>query len=83
MEKCDTCGNAYDGTFKVHMKGSFYNFDSFECAIHLLAPKCKNCEVKVIGHGVESGGDVFCCSACARICGITDLKDHSGSSAMI
>jgi hypothetical protein len=28
-------------------------FDSFECAIHMLAPVCPHCGCRVIGHGVE------------------------------
>jgi hypothetical protein len=34
----------------------------------------------VIGHGVEDGLNVFCCAGCARMQGITDLKDHSTES---
>jgi len=32
-------------------------FDSFECAIHRLAPACAHCGCKVVGHGVEAGGE--------------------------
>jgi hypothetical protein len=83
MDRCDTCGNFYDGTFKIHMKGNMHTFDSFECALHMLAPRCKNCQVRIIGHGVESGADLFCCSSCARAFGVTDLKDHSGKNILI
>ena len=77
MEKCSTCGNAYDGTLKIHMKGKVHTFDSFEWAFHLLAPRCKNCNIRILGHGVESGSDIYCCSACARVFGVTDFRDHS------
>jgi hypothetical protein len=52
MTTCETCGNDYDKPFKVVMKGEA--FDSFECAIHALAPSCKvrhanRCGVFLIG----------------------------------
>lgn len=77
MERCVCCGNAYERAFKIHMHGKDYTFDSFECAIHHLAPRCKNCNVPIVGHGHEAGLDYFCCAGCARIHGVTDLKDHT------
>ena len=38
MAKCEVCGNDYDKSFTVTMKGTAHTFDSFECAIHALAP---------------------------------------------
>ena len=40
-------------------------FDSFECAIHALALTCAHCGCRVIGHGVEANGRIFCCAHCA------------------
>jgi hypothetical protein len=40
MATCETCGNDYDKAFQVKMNGSTHTFDSFECAIHALAPAC-------------------------------------------
>lgn len=77
MAKCDYCGNEYDKTFEVMMAGGTHTFDSFECAIQLLAPACNNCNVKIIGHGVESDGLMFCCARCARQEGIHELKDRA------
>ena len=31
MAICETCGNDYDKTFQVIMKGKTHLFDSFEC----------------------------------------------------
>ena len=64
MEKCETCGNDYDKAFQVSMNGSTHTFDSFECAIHALAPTCAHCGCRVIGHGVETQA-IFCCRNCA------------------
>jgi hypothetical protein len=63
---CETCGNDYDRTFEVAMAGASYVFDSFECAIHKLAPVCAHCGCRVVGHGVERGRTIYCCEHCAE-----------------
>ena len=77
MAKCDSCGNDYDKSFQVTMRGKAYTFDSFECAIHKLAPACEQCGVRIIGHGLESGGRMFCCDHCAQMKGVKGLKDRA------
>lgn len=77
MTTCHTCGNEYESTFRVFKDGSSYEFDSFECAIHALAPMCKNCGCRVIGHGVQSAVDIFCSAHCASAAGVTGLMDHT------
>lgn len=76
MQKCDFCGNEYDKTFEVIMGGETHVFDSFECAIQRLAPTCDNCGVRIIGHGLESNGDFFCCAHCAKQEGVKELQDR-------
>ncbi|HVL39250.1 MAG TPA: hypothetical protein VM328_07650 [Fimbriimonadaceae bacterium] len=76
MAKCDVCGNDYDKSFEVVMGGQRHTFDSFECAIERLAPRCAHCECRVIGHGVESGGRIFCCAHCAEHEGVEGLVDR-------
>ena len=66
MATCEVCGNDYDKSFEVVVAGAGHIFDSFECAIHRLAPVCEHCACKVIGHGVEVDGRFFCCASCAR-----------------
>jgi Rieske Fe-S protein len=66
MALCEVCGNDYDKSFEVVAAGKRHTFDSFECAIHLMAPVCEHCGCKVIGHGVEVGGLFYCCAHCAR-----------------
>lgn len=65
MAVCDACGNDYDKAFQVTLDGKTHTFDSFECAIHALAPSCAHCSVRVIGHGVDRNGTVYCCAHCA------------------
>ncbi len=77
MAICDVCGNDYDKTFQVTgSDGATRTFDSFECAIHALAPTCAHCGCRVIGHGVEAGGSVYCCAHCASSAGAGDLRDR-------
>jgi hypothetical protein len=74
--KCECCGNDYDKAFQVTMGGKSHTFDSFECAIHMLAPKCATCGMRIIGHGLEKSGTMFCCDHCAEKKGVTELRDR-------
>jgi Rieske Fe-S protein len=77
MAVCDVCGNDYDKTFDVTTHdGTTTTFDSFECAIHALAPTCPHCGCRVIGHGVEADGRIFCCAHCAHDLGVAGLEDR-------
>lgn len=73
---CEVCGNTYEHTFQLTMDGQTHAFDSFECAIHKLAPRCEHCRCAVVGHGVETGGKVFCCAHCARNMGVQGVADR-------
>ena len=82
MARCETCGNDYDKAFQVSMNGSTRTFDSFECAIHALAPKCKTCGIHIMGHGLEKEGIFFCCEHCAERAGVTGLRDRIGTAEL-
>jgi hypothetical protein len=51
-------------------------FDSFECAIHAIAPSCDHCGCKIIGHGIEAGASMFCCAHCAEASGVEGARDR-------
>lgn len=76
MAVCEVCGNDYDKAFQVMLQGATHTFDSFECAVHALAPVCTHCGCKIIGHGVEENGRMFCCANCARLAGVAALRDR-------
>jgi Rieske Fe-S protein len=76
MPICETCGNDYDKAFEVTAAGTSHTFDSFECAIQALAPICTHCGCRILGHGVESNGSIFCCAHCAGKSGVSGLKDR-------
>jgi hypothetical protein len=76
MPTCDQCGNEYDKTFEVTKDGTTKTFDSFECAITALAPTCEHCSCRIIGHGVEADGRMFCCAHCASHAGVEGVSDR-------
>ena len=81
MATCEVCGNDYYLSFEVIAAGRRHVFDSFECAIHKLAPVCDHCGCRIIGHGIEAGDKFFCCANCARHAGVRAAVDHVGTSS--
>ena len=77
MARCEHCGNDYDKSFEVMMGDEWHTFDSFECAIHTLAPRCAHCGCRIIGHGVEKAGTYYCCVHCAEKAGVHELRDRA------
>ena len=70
MARCEVCGNDYHDMLEIKHGGRTGRFDSFECAIHAMAPTCEHCGCRVIGHGVEAQGRIFCCANCAHQVGV-------------
>ena len=79
MAECEVCGNEYDKTMEITREGETHTFDSFECAIHAMAPTCDHCGCRVIGHGIEAGGSVYCCAHCAQKEGVEGARDRVGT----
>jgi hypothetical protein len=77
MARCEVCGNDYDKAFTIMINNDSHTFDSFECAIHMLAPACTHCGCKIIGHGVEKDGKFFCCEHCANEVEVMGVKGMS------
>jgi len=77
MAKCDLCGNDYDKVLTVTQNGVAHTFDSFECAIHAMAPVCAHCQCRIIGHGIEDRGAFYCCAHCAKSAGVRGVSDRT------
>lgn len=78
MAVCVMCGNDYDKAFTIHThEGKSLTFDSFECAIHAIAPTCAHCGCRVIGHGAEHRGVFYCCAHCAKTAGVDGIDDRT------
>lgn len=68
--QCDTCGNTYARAFRlIDHAGTEHHFDSIECAAQKIAPTCGQCGCRILGHGVETGAEIFCCEHCQRHAG--------------
>ena len=75
MARCEVCGNEYRKTLEIKYEGRVATFDSFECAIHAMAPTCEHCACRIIGHGVETpDGRYFCCAHCAEMAGVPERQ---------
>jgi hypothetical protein len=77
MATCEVCGNDYDKAFTLTIGGATHTFDSFECAIFAVAPKCDHCGCRIIGHGMEARGHFYCCAHCAQTAGASAMKDRA------
>ena len=77
MARCDVCGNDYDKAFQVTQQGRMMTFDSFECAIHAMAPQCAHCQCRIVGHGIEAQNKIYCCAHCARHSGVKGVSDRA------
>jgi hypothetical protein len=78
VARCDVCGNDYDKAFTISLPdGGGGTFDSFECAIQAVAPSCQHCGCRILGHGLESDGSIYCCAHCARESGEKGLQDRT------
>lgn len=78
IEPCEVCGNEDGSAFQILFEGEVHSFDSFECAIHALAPVCDHCGCRIIGHAIEVDGDHYCCVYCAeQVSGVRFVLEHS------
>lgn len=83
MARCDTCGNEYERNLEIRVGEHAYSFDSFECAIHKLAPHCEHCGCRILGHGAQWEDHLFCSAHCARQRGVHTLADHAGGHIIV
>jgi phage terminase large subunit GpA-like protein len=83
MSVCEVCGNDYWMSFQVRtVSGETHIFDSIECAAQRLAPICEHCQCRILGHGVEVDGHMFCCAHCAHqsdLANVSQIRDSAGA----
>ncbi len=41
-----------------------------------MAPTCGHCGTRIIGHGIEAGGSMYCCAHCAEVSGVEGARDR-------
>jgi hypothetical protein len=76
-KRCEVCRNEYDKAFQIVIQRRAHTFDSFECAIEALAPRCAHCQVRILGHGMEKGNQMFCSAHCASAEGVREMRDRA------
>jgi hypothetical protein len=64
---CEVCGKSQDRCFEVLLGGEKHVFDSFECAMHAMTPKCALCGFQILGHGVHVENALYCSYQCANL----------------
>lgn len=63
---CEHCGKLVADLMEIRFQGRTRVFDCFECAIHAMAPPCRHCGSRVIGHSIQAEGRMFCSPHCAE-----------------
>lgn len=63
--RCLNCGESIEKDYILFINGKEYTFDSFECAVNFMAPRCSSCNSIIMGHGVHAEGEIFCNTKCA------------------
>ena len=63
---CEVCGNNQNECFEVRLAADMHVFDSFECAMLALSPRCGYCGCKILGHSIVFGSTVYCSYQCAN-----------------
>ena len=64
---CEICGCERINPMLVTIDDETHVFDTFDCAIERLAPRCRTCGRRVTGRGVHSHGAVYCCKHCEQV----------------
>lgn len=71
---CEVCGKNRERCFEVHLGGEKHVFDSFECAMRGLIPRCGLCGCVILGPGVHTDDGLHCSSMCASLSGVREYE---------
>ena len=63
---CEVCGNDQGKCFEVRLGGDRHVFDSFECEMCALTPRCGHCGCELVGHGIVLENTIYCSYQCAN-----------------
>lgn len=65
--RCVNCGLNIEKDYILFVNGTEFTFDSFECAVNFVAPRCACCNSIIMGRGIEKKGEMFCTPACSHV----------------
>lgn len=66
IKECENCGQKHDNPLLIIKNGKEHTFDSFECAISFIAPRCFHCNQIILGKETQHEGESYCSVACSR-----------------
>ena len=61
---CDVCNSELKTAIKVHYKNKYYHFDTIQCLITKLSPRCITCNCIIFGKQILSDNFIFCSNEC-------------------
>jgi hypothetical protein len=64
--RCENCGMDIEKDYILFINGEELMFDSFECAVNFVAPRCAHCNTVIMGNGVHHSNDIFCSTFCSN-----------------
>lgn len=64
--RCENCGSNIEKDYILFINGAEFFFDSFECAVNFVAPRCAHCNTVILGKSFQSGDQVFCTENCSK-----------------
>jgi hypothetical protein len=68
MPKCEICGREHDDKpSELYATAERRTSESLSKAGQDIGHVCAHCQCQVIGHGVTTGGRVYCCPQCALL----------------
>jgi hypothetical protein len=62
--RCEVCGFATRSGIRIIAGGVTHLFDSYQCAIHRLAPECEHCGCRILGRPLEVQQRPYCSPEC-------------------
>lgn len=64
--RCLNCGSNIEKDYILFINGTEFTFDSFECAVNFVAPRCAHCNSVVMGQGITLSDQTFCSPQCSK-----------------
>ena len=64
--RCVNCGSNIEKDYILFINGAEFVFDSFECAVKFVAPRCAHCNSIIMGKGFSKSDELFCSVSCSN-----------------
>ena len=64
--RCVNCGSNIEKDYILFVNGAEFVFDSFECAVNFVAPRCSACNSIIMGKVIHRADEIFCSANCSK-----------------